>query len=136
MENNYRCWKLTQSGDAGEQKVLRIGEDTYTPQDAAVEEVAAGTRCLGRWYVERKYKTQQCGGGLERPIYPMHSEMQKISFEELIFQGGECIGAYHDELVFWFDDEKTHYQQKYLGSMKISYDQEIDFYDYYYLHSN
>ena len=66
----------------------------------------------------------------------MHSEMQKITFEELIFKGGECIGAYHDELVFLFDDEKTHYQEKYLGEMKISHDQEIYFYDYYYLHAN
>ena len=136
MENNDRCWKLAQDGDAGEQKILRVGEDTYTLHSATGQEIRLGTDRLCKWYVDRKYKTQQCGGGLERPIYPMHSEMQKISFEELIFKGGECIGAYHDELVFLFDDEKTHYQQKYLGSMKISYDQEIDFYDYYYLHSN
>ena len=136
MENNYRCWKLAQDSDAGEQKILRIDEDTYTLRSATGKEIRLGTDRLCKWYVERKYKTQQCGGGLERPIYPMHSEMQKISFEELIFRGGECIGAYHDELVFLFDDEKTHYQEKYLGAMKISHDQEIYFYDYYYLHSN
>ena len=136
MENIYKCWKLAQDGDAGEQKILRVGQDTYTLRSATGQEIQLGTDCLCKWYVERKYKTQQCGGGLERPIYPMHSEMQKISFEELIFRGGECIGAYHDELVFLFDDEKTHYQEKYLGEMKISADQGIDFYDYYYLHSN
>ena len=136
MENIYKCWKLAQDGDAGEQKILRVGEDTYTLRSATGQEIRLGTDCLCKWYVERKYKTQQCGGGLERPIYPMHSEMQKISFEELIFKGGECIGAYHDELVFLFDDEKTHYQEKYLGEMKISADQGIAFYDYYYLHSN
>ena len=136
MENNHRCWKSAQDGYAGEQKILRIGEDTYTLQDTTGKEIKMGTDRLSKWYVERKYKTQQCGGGLERPLYPMHSEMQKITFEELIFKGGECIGAYHDELVFLFDDEKTHYQEKYLGEMKISHDQEIYFYDYYYLHAN
>lgn len=136
MENNYRCWKLVQDGDAGEQKILRIDEDTYALRSATGEEIRLGTDRLCKWYVERKYKTQQSGGGLERPIYPMHSEIQKITFEELIFKGDECIGVYHDELIFLFDDEKTHYQEKYLGEMKISADQGIDFYDYYYLHSN
>lgn len=136
MEMNYKCWKIADAIDTTEQKTLRIGEDTYTLLSVTGKEIRVGTDRLCKWYVERKYKTQQCGGGLERPIYPMHSEMQKISFEELIFKGGECIGIYHDELVFLFDDEKTHFQQKYLGEMKISADQGIDFYDYYYLHSN
>ena len=136
MEGNYKCWKMAEASDDCGQKVLRVNEDAYTLQDATGKEIRLGTDRVSKWYVERKYKTQQCGGGLERPIYPMHSEMQKITFEELIFKGGECIGAYHDELVFLFDDEKTHYQEKYLGEMKISHDQEIYFYDYYYLHAN
>ena len=32
--------------------------------------------------------------------------------------------------------EKAYKQEKYLGEMKISHDQEICFYDYYYLHTN
>jgi len=135
MKSNLKCWRITDGSDASEQKTIRIAEDTYTLQDATEEEVEAGTLCLDRWYVERKYKTQVCEPGRSSPYYDMKSEIHELSFEELIFNCGECIGAYHDELVFLFDDEKTHYQEKYLGEMKISYDQGIDFYDYYYLHS-
>ena len=136
MEKTYQCWKETDVSDGSRQKTLHIGEDTYTLQEATGKEIRLGTDRLCKWYVERKYKTQQCGGGWERPNYPMHSEIQKISFEELIFKAGQCIGIYHDELIFLFDDEKTHFRQKYLGEMKISADQGIDFYDYYYLHAN
>lgn len=134
MENDYKCWKIAPDSDPGEEKTLRVGEDTYTLQDAAGEEIRIGTGCISTWYVERKYKVQVAGLG--RVYYEMRSEMQKISFEELIFNHGQCIGAYHDELIFLFDDEKTHDQQKYLGSVPISHDQEIDYYDYYYLHLN
>lgn len=133
MESKYICWQIAQVSDDCEQKTLPIGEDTYTLQDAAGKQIRLGTDCLGKWYVERKYKTQVAGLG--RVYYEMRSEIQKLSFEELIFKGGACIGVYHDELVFLFDDEKTHYQKKYLGSIPISHDQEIDYYDYYYLHA-
>ena len=69
MEMNYKCWKISEAIDTAEQKVLRIGEDTYTLQDATGKEIRLGTDQLCKWYVERKYKTQQCGGSLERPIY-------------------------------------------------------------------
>lgn len=134
MEKEYKCWKISPNSDPGEEKVLRVGEDTYTLQDAAGKEIRIGTGCISAWYVERKYKVQVAGLG--RVYYEMRSEMQEIAFEELIFDHGQCIGAYHDELVFLFDDEKTHYRQKYLGSVPISHDQEIDYYDYYYLHAN
>ena len=73
--------------------------------------------------------------GLGRVYYEMRSEFQNLSFEELIFSDGECIGVYHDELVFLFDDEKTRSQKKYLGSVPTGHDQEIDYYDYYDLQS-
>ena len=130
--SNFKCLKKATEADG---KALRIGDTIYTLQDATEEETEAGKLCLDKWYVERKYKVQVCEPGRSRPYYDMKSEIHELSFEELILEGGECIGTYHDELVFLFDDEKTHYMQKYLGSMKISYDQEIDFYDYYYLHT-
>ena len=130
--SNLQCLKkVTEADDKG----LRIGDTVYALQDAAEEEIKAGKLCLEKWYVERKYKVQVCEPGRSSPYYDMRSEMQELSFEELIFDGGECIGAYHDELVFLFDDVKTHYMQKYLGEMKISHDQGITFYDYYYLHT-
>ena len=130
--SNFKCLKKATEAD---DKALRIEDTIYTLQDAAEEEIAAGKLCLEEWYVERKYKTQVCEPGRSRPYYDMKSEMHELSFEELIFDGGECIGAYHDEVIFLFNDNKTYDQQKYLGSMKISHDQEIDFYDYYYLHN-
>ena len=135
MKSNLKCWRITDGSDNAEQKTIQIAEVAYTLQDASEEEIAIGTRCLDSWYLERKYKTQVCEPGRSTPYYDMKSEMQELNFEELIFSNGACIGVYHDELVFLFGDEKTHYQQKYLGEMKISYDQGIDFYDYYYLHS-
>ena len=129
--SNLKCLKRANEGD---NEAMRIGENLYTLLDATEDEVEAGTLCLNKWYVERKYKTQVCEPGRSSPYYDMRSEMQELSFEELIFNGGDCIGAYHDELVFLFDDEKTHFHQKYLGEMKISHDQGIAFYDYYYLH--
>ena len=131
MENEYKCWKKAETDNNGE-KSLQVGEDTYTLQDATGKEIQLGLDCRNKWYVERKYKVQVAGLG--QVYYEMRSEMQEIAFEELIFNHGQCIGAYHDGLVFLFDDEKTHYRQKYLGSVPISYDQEIDYYDYYYLH--
>ena len=55
MENNYRCWKLAQDDDAGDLKILRIGEDTYTLQDATGKQIRVGTDRLCKWDVERKY---------------------------------------------------------------------------------
>ena len=133
MDSNFKCWKIADGSDVGEQAVLRLEEDVYALQDATADEVEAGTRCLATWYVERKYKTQVCGP--DGRYYDMKSEMQELSFEELIFCSGECIGAYHDGLIFLFGDEKTHYREKYLGEMPISADQGISFYDYYYLHA-
>lgn len=130
--SNFKCLKKATEAD---DKALRIGDTIYTLQDATEDEIEAGKLCLEKWFVERKYKTQVCEPGRSRPYYDMKSEMHELSFEELIFDGGECIGAYHDELAFLFDDEKTHYIQKYLGEMKIRHDQGIVFYDYYYLHT-
>ena len=132
MEKEYKCWKIAPNSDPGEEKVLRVGEDTYTLQDAAGKEIRIGTGCISTWYVERKYKVQVAGLG--RVYYEMRSEYQNFVFEELIFSGGQCIGACHDELVFLFDDEKTHSQKKYLGSVPVSHDQQIDYYDFYELH--
>ena len=131
--SNLKCWKKVGEGDT--EKMLRIAEDVYSLREATDEELAAAALCLDKWYVERKYKTQVCEPGRSRPYYDMKSEVQELCAEELIFNDGECIGARHNELIFLFDDEKTHYQEKYLGAMKVSYDQEIYFYDYYYLHS-
>lgn len=132
MEGNIKCRKIADESSIAEQMIIRIDKDAYALQNATEEEVKAGIRCLDKWYVERKYKTQVAGLG--RVYYDMKSEMQELCFEELIFKGGECIGAYHDELVFLFDNEKTHYQKKYLGEMPTGPDQAIEFYDYYYLH--
>ena len=129
MENDLKCWKITDEADAA----LCIGEEAYALQDATAEEAAVGTDCLEKWYAERQYKVQVAGLG--SVYYEMRSEMQEFCFEELIFNNGECIGAYHDELVFLFDDEKTHYHKKYLGEMITGPDRSIEFYDYYYLHT-
>lgn len=132
MEGNYRCWKAAQADAGSEQKVLRLGEESFTLQDATEEQIRQGAERLCNWYLERKYKTQVAGLG--RVYYEMRSEYQNFVFEELIFSGGQCIGACHDELVFLFDDEKTHSQKKYLGSVPVSHDQQIDYYDFYELH--
>ena len=134
MESNFKCWKMTDGSDADEQKIIHIDGVAYALLFATEEEVEIGTRCLNQWYVERKYKTQVCGPDHPRPYYDMKSEMQELCFEALIFCRGECIGAYHDELIFLFGNEKTHYREKYLGEMPIGPDQAITFYDYYYLH--
>ena len=131
MESNFKCWKIDDGSESAEQKVLRIAEETYALQDATEEEVGIGTRCLDCWYVERKYKTQVAGLG--QVYYEMRSDVQELCYEELIFDAGMCIGAYHDELIFLWSNEKTHYQEKYLGEMPTGPDQAITFYDYYYL---
>ena len=133
MKSNFKCWKITDGSDVADQKVLMIDKESYALLPATEEEVTAGKLCLDRWYVERKYKTQTAGLG--QVYYGMKSEIQELSFEELIFSNGECIGAYHDELVILFDNEKTHYREKYLGEMPTGPDQSISFYDYYYLRS-
>jgi len=101
--------------------------------DATPEEIEAGKSSLDKWYVLRKYKKQVCGLHHNTPAYVFEMEDQELTFEELIFLKGECIGAYHDELIFLFDDKRTHYQEKYLGEMPTGPDQAIEFYDYYYL---
>ena len=131
MEGNFKCWKISNGNESAEQKILRIDADTYTVQDADAEEIGNGTYCIEKLYVERKYKTQVAGLG--QVYYDMRSEMQELCFDELIFNGGICIGAYHDGLIFLIDNEKTHYQEKYLGEMPTGPDQSITFYDYYYL---
>ena len=132
MGSNFRCLKPTNGIDDAEQAVVFLNGTAYTLQDAAEDEVRVGTYCLDKWYIERKYKTQVAGLG--QVYYEMRSELQELCFEELIFCGGVCIGAYHDALVFLFDDEKTHDREKYLGEMPTGPDQGIAFYDYYYLH--
>ena len=130
--SNLKCLKKANEGDT---EAMRIGENLYNLQDATEDEVEAGTLCLNKWYVERKYKTQVCEPGRCSPYYDMRSEMQELSFEELIFNGGECIGAYHDELVFLFDNEDTHHQEKYIGELPTGHDQSIEFIDYYDLYT-
>ena len=126
--SNLKCLKKANEGDT---EAMRIGENLYNLQDATEDEVEAGTLCLNKWYVERKYKTQVAGLG--SVCYEMRSERQELRFDELIFNSGICIGAYHDGLIILFDDEKTHYQEKYLGEMPTAPDQSVTFYDYYYL---
>ena len=116
MRNKFKCTRIV------------------TKCDATPREIRAGMRCLEKWCISRKYKKQVAGLHPGIPAYEIGIEFHELAFEELIFMNGKCIGAYHDELVFLFDDEKTHFHQKYLGEMKISYDQGIDFYDYYYLY--
>ena len=128
--SNLKCLKKANEGDT---EAMRIGENLYNLQDATEDEVEAGTLCLNKWYVERKYKTQVCEPGRSSPYYDMRSENLEIRFEELIFSGGKCIGIYHDGLVFLIYNEKTYYQEKYLGEMPTGPDSGIDFYDYYYL---
>ena len=131
MESNFKCWKTVDGSESAEQKVLQIDGEAYAFQNATEEEIQNGTFCLDNLYIERKYKTQVAGLG--QVYYDMKSEMQELCFEELIFNGEICIGTYHDELVFLWNNEKTHYQEKYLGEMPTGPDQAITFYDYYYL---
>ena len=134
MENNFKCWKEIDASNVTEQMVLSISGGTYALLPASKKDIEIGTPCLNWWYIEKKYKTQIAGLG--QVYYDIKSEIQKLLFEELIFKGTECIGVYHDELIFIFDDNKTHYQEKYLGEMPTGPDQGIDFYDYYYLRSS
>ena len=131
MKRNFKCLKRSNGSDGAGQTALTVDGEMYTLQDASEEEVKVGMLCLDKRYVERKYKTQVAGLG--RVYYDMRSEMQELCFEELIFEGGECVGVYHDGLVFLFGDENTHYKEKYLGEMPTGPDQGIAFYDYYYL---
>ncbi|MBE6587560.1 MAG: hypothetical protein E7647_03995 [Ruminococcaceae bacterium] len=131
MEAIFKCWKITDESTTG----IRIGTDAYASLPAAEEEIKAGALCLEKWYVERKYKTQVCTPDHPRPYYDIKSEIRSIRFEELIFKDSQCIGVCHDGLIMLFDDEKTHYREKYLGEMPTGHDQSITFYDYYYLHS-
>lgn len=131
MQNDFKCWKISEALSTDEQNIIKIGKTDYSPQYADACEIKAGTRCLEKVYVERKYKTQVAGLG--SVCYEMRSERQELRFDELIFNSGICIGAYHDGLIILFDDEKTHYQEKYLGEMPTAPDQSVTFYDYYYL---
>ena len=132
MENDLKCWKPLDGGDADDREILRIGEEAYALFPPTELEIGNGRICLDHLYVERKYKTQVAGLG--RVYYDMRSEVQEIPFEELIFrEDGICIGVYHDGLVFLIFNEKTYDQKKYLGEMPTGPDQSIEFYDYYYL---
>lgn len=129
MENNFKCWKKVES--EVKDNILRIDGEIYDLTEATEEEVENGNFCINNLYIERKYKTQVAGLG--KVYYDMRSENLEIRFEELIFSGGKCIGIYHDGLVFLIYNEKTYYQEKYLGEMPTGPDSGIDFYDYYYL---
>lgn len=133
MQTNLKCWKKAGEDPSDEKNSLQVGNEKYLLRDASDSEIALGKLCLEGWYVERKYKTQVAGLG--RVYYEMRSDFCDLGFEELIFDGENFIGAYHDELIFLFDDAKTHYIEKYLGEMPTGADQSILFYDYYYLHS-
>lgn len=131
MINNLVCLKPISPSEASGDGALKIDGVFYAVSPATKRELECGSECLAAYFVERQYKTQVAGLG--RVYYDMKSEAQELRFEELIFNGTECIGAYHDEMVFIFDDKATHYQQKYLGEMPTGPDQSISFYDYYYL---
>lgn len=92
--SNLKCLKKANEGDT---EAMRIGENLYNLQDATEDEVEAGTLCLNKWYVERKYKTQACEPGRSSPYYDMRSEMQELSFEELIFNDGDYTGEIEDQ---------------------------------------
>ncbi|MBQ8896681.1 MAG: hypothetical protein IJY88_07825 [Clostridia bacterium] len=111
----------------GKFKSMRL----LTDCDATEAEIEAGTRCLEKWYVLKKYKKQVAGLHRNVPAYIIEMEDHELSFEELIFMDGKCIGVYHDELVFLFDNKNTHHQEKYMGELPTGHDQSITFIDYY-----
>ena len=113
MRNKFKCTRIV------------------TKCDATPREIRAGMRCLEKWCVSRKYKKQVAGLHPGIPAYEIEMECHELAFEELIFMKGKCIGAYHDELVFLFDNEDTHHQEKYIGELPTGHDQSIEFIDYY-----
>lgn len=126
-----KCWKITDEADAAGQAVIRVGTSTYALQDATEEEIWTGKIWQAVWCVEREYMVQVCGPDAPRGYWDRRSETERISFDELIFCGGECIGIYHNECTMLFDDENTHSQKKWLGEVITGPERSIDVYDYY-----
>ena len=133
MTDNVKCWKIVATSDRGVQSLLRVGENTFSPQFADEEEKAEGLRLLTEWHVERLYEVQVCGPDAPRGYLDRRVEVQDIAFDELIFSGGKCIGIYHEECIMLFDDETTHRQEKWIGEFITGPDRTHDAYDYYYL---
>lgn len=131
MKEELKCWKPINESETAQKNFLYVDGAKYTLHSVSDGELENGKRCLEVMYVERKYKVQVAGLG--QVYYEMRSENQELELKELIFKDGICIGAYHDELIFLWSDEKTHYQEKYLGEMPTGPDRAITFYDYYYL---
>lgn len=114
MEENYKCIKVTR-------------------EEANEQELEAGMRCIKKWYITKKGKTQKCGPESPHPWYEDVMEDHDLSLDRLIFFEGKCIGVYFEEMIFLFDVRDTHFQKKYLGEIPTSHDQSISFYSYYYL---
>lgn len=131
MADNMKCWKITDTANITEQPIIHIFSDSFALQDATDDEIKKGEICLTEWNIEREYRVQSCGPDSPNAYFDWRSEMQSIPFGELIFRSGECIGIYHEECVFLFDDEKTHRQKKWLGEWITGPDRSIDVYDYY-----
>lgn len=129
-----KCWKNIDTFNTDDKPRLCIGEMVFAPTHATEEEIREGEARLGEWLVERQYQSQICGGSAgPTPYYERKGVPEEVSFDELIFFSGECIGIYHQELVMLFADENTHFQKKWIGEFIIGPDRTFDAYDYYVL---
>lgn len=133
MGNNRKCWKTADNADTAEQPIIHVGASTYSLQNATEEEIEKGNACLSEWSVELEYEVQVSGPGIPRAYLDTRTKSQSVSFDELIFRGGECIGIYHAELIMLFDDEGTHRQRKFIGEFITGPDRTHCAYDYYIL---
>ena len=128
-----KCLKSANTIGHEAEAVIHIGGTAFTLQDATEDEVKVGNACLGEWQVVLEYDVQVCGPGISRPYYDKRYEVIEVGFDELIFAEGECVGIYHEEMIFLFTDESTHRQKKYLGEFIVGPDRTYDAYDHYVL---
>lgn len=86
-----KCWKITDESKITDQKVIRIGVNAHTLQEADEEEIEDGTYCQPRWKILLQNPEQK-------------NKLVSISFDELIFRDKECVGVYHEGNIMLFED--------------------------------
>ena len=131
MYKTMKCYKNVVLAEIGNGNLLHVNGSFYLTIVATLDEIERGNEALAAWQVERLYQVQVAGAGIPTPYFDWRSEPKTVSFEELIFHNGVCIGIFHEGLVFLFDDEATHRQEKFIGEFVTGPDRTVDVYDRY-----
>ena len=134
MENTLQCLKALACSDDTAESAVTIGETPYSLMAATDDEIKAGERALAAWRVVREYEVMVSGDRNASGSYiAWREEPQSVSFDELIFSSGECIGIYHEGCSLLFDDISTHRREKFIGEFITGPDRSRYVYDYYVL---